>query len=449
MDFHPGGGEELMRGAGKDATKLFDSVHAWVNYEQLLSKCLVGPLRTTVTIDFSSNRNKSIKNNSSNNKLSKTTLAGPEIDKNSDNISASSTNSTPNNSENRREIVPRFDWIQKTADIVLTFYTRALSNPGMIVECLNDPKIYHIRVCIEDVTHLFKVTFCADVRWPCTVKLSSEAGKIELLFVKIEPSLWTTFGNMEREKITELDSKTFEYDVESREDITHDSQAVLLKSKEKVLMITPIGYHINITATLNGTNISRSYTPIPANFTSLNCTPNHIPLLVKSCGALSQYICRALPQPSQMKISRPMGTFQLTSVKNHRKFALLAAGSGLTPMLSLMDYLLKRNYNKIEVIQLLLFNKTEGDAWCRTKLDSIVEKEDRLIVRHILSSPSDSWTGETGLVSEQQLITLTDVKNPNHVTFIAICGPVPFNNLCSQYLREINFQPDNIHFFQG
>jgi cytochrome b involved in lipid metabolism len=44
MDFHPGGWDELMKGAGKDATKLFNSVHRWVNYETMLSACLIGKL---------------------------------------------------------------------------------------------------------------------------------------------------------------------------------------------------------------------------------------------------------------------------------------------------------------------------------------------------------------------------------------------------------------------
>lgn len=161
-----------MRGAGKDATSLFDSVHAWVNYEQLLSKCLVGPLRNTVTIDFSSSRNKS-------SSIKKPSLAGPDKDE-----VTTSGETTPNNSENRKlEIVPRFDWIQKTSDIILTFYTRALCNPGLIIECLNDPKMYHIRVLVEDVTHLFKITFFADVRWPCTIRLSSETGTLRLFYL--------------------------------------------------------------------------------------------------------------------------------------------------------------------------------------------------------------------------------------------------------------------------
>ncbi|KAF7554491.1 hypothetical protein G7046_g6803 [Stylonectria norvegica] len=43
-DYHPGGVPELMRGAGRDATKLFGEIHPWVNYETMLSACLVGLL---------------------------------------------------------------------------------------------------------------------------------------------------------------------------------------------------------------------------------------------------------------------------------------------------------------------------------------------------------------------------------------------------------------------
>ncbi|KAH7273382.1 hypothetical protein B0J15DRAFT_98492 [Fusarium solani] len=43
-DFHPGGVPELLRGAGRDGTKLFGEIHPWVNYETMLSACLVGLL---------------------------------------------------------------------------------------------------------------------------------------------------------------------------------------------------------------------------------------------------------------------------------------------------------------------------------------------------------------------------------------------------------------------
>ncbi|KAK0724710.1 hypothetical protein B0H67DRAFT_641216 [Lasiosphaeris hirsuta] len=42
IPFHPGGEPELLRGAGRDGTTLFGEVHPWVNYEGMLSACLVG-----------------------------------------------------------------------------------------------------------------------------------------------------------------------------------------------------------------------------------------------------------------------------------------------------------------------------------------------------------------------------------------------------------------------
>ena len=44
LPFHPGGEAELIRAAGRDATKLFMEVHPWVNWENMLGSCMVGVL---------------------------------------------------------------------------------------------------------------------------------------------------------------------------------------------------------------------------------------------------------------------------------------------------------------------------------------------------------------------------------------------------------------------
>ncbi|KAL8846412.1 MAG: hypothetical protein Q9221_008493 [Calogaya cf. arnoldii] len=45
-NFHPGGVDELMKGAGreKDGERLFLEVHPWVNWENMLGECMVGIL---------------------------------------------------------------------------------------------------------------------------------------------------------------------------------------------------------------------------------------------------------------------------------------------------------------------------------------------------------------------------------------------------------------------
>ena len=44
LNFHPGGLDWIMKGAGLDATTLFNKYHAWVNAEFMLEKCVVGHL---------------------------------------------------------------------------------------------------------------------------------------------------------------------------------------------------------------------------------------------------------------------------------------------------------------------------------------------------------------------------------------------------------------------
>ena len=38
LEYHHGGETELMHGAGKDGMNLFNEIHCWVNYEQMLQK---------------------------------------------------------------------------------------------------------------------------------------------------------------------------------------------------------------------------------------------------------------------------------------------------------------------------------------------------------------------------------------------------------------------------
>ncbi|CAN0091843.1 unnamed protein product [Ascophyllum nodosum] len=44
LHYHPGGVDQMMKGAGRDCTALFEKYHPWVNFESLIGDLYLGPL---------------------------------------------------------------------------------------------------------------------------------------------------------------------------------------------------------------------------------------------------------------------------------------------------------------------------------------------------------------------------------------------------------------------
>ncbi|XP_055692248.1 cytochrome b5 reductase 4 isoform X2 [Lutzomyia longipalpis] len=449
MDFHPGGSDELMRGVGKDATKLFEEVHAWVNYEQLLGKCYIGPLRNVATLnldglDFPSGQsNKTQSPTSANNGGFRLPF--------SISLTPTPTPTAPPTPEKTPDIQPRFDWIQKTSDLTIIFYTKSLCNPGLTVEQLTDVDT-EVRVIVERQTFTYHLKFAHEVQWPCVTRIALESGKVELIFRKAQPALWTTYGTMERKR-GGGDVEPKEYDAITCHKFNHDSYAIVLRPKRKLLQVQPIGYHISVTVRVQGTGeATRSYTPVPGLYLPVPCPGSCLALLVKSytSGIVSKSLTSSTSAGSAFRVSQPRGNFALYRLKNHCRIALLAAGSGITPILGIIDYLLERSNNRIELLKLLYFNRTEEDIWCRGKLEAIANKDTRFSVRHILSEPKGTWGGERGRISDEIATDLASRTSPTSaITFCCVCGPPPFNDAAITHLAGAGFTSDDVHVFQG
>lgn len=336
-----------MRGAGKDATSLFDEVHAWVNYESLLAKCFVGPLRNTTVLNLGSPKGTMPPPAF----LKPPTPVTPPADtpKTASAVSIMSS-SSEDSAAKTLPVVPRFDWIQKTAEVSFIFYTRALCNPAVIVELVNNLE-FNVRFFLEgNVLHRYRFQASNNLQWPCTVRQSLETGKVEIVFNKLLPGLWTNYGTMEYDQKENYELELNEYDVATRIEITHDSCVLLFRPKNNsILQLTPIGHHISVSAPIEGEFVTRSYTPVPANAVPTDCPPTFIPLLVKTYphGALSRHLTRPVPLATSLQLSQPSGNFALAKLKHHNRIALLAAGSGITPMLALLNYLLERTSNRM------------------------------------------------------------------------------------------------------
>lgn len=161
----------------RDATSLFDEAHGWVNIEQLLAKCYLGPLRNTVTLN--------LKDSSSSNHDIRATLSPPSsaISKFSSILSVSSetlSNKFSDRSDvpaprQEIEVIPRFDWIQKTSEISIYFYTKGFCNPGISIEQFCDREC-EVKIWIASTVNAYKFSFLKALNWPCHVRINQETG---------------------------------------------------------------------------------------------------------------------------------------------------------------------------------------------------------------------------------------------------------------------------------
>lgn len=97
-----------------------------------------------------------------------------------------------------------------------------------------------------------------------------------------------------------------------------------------------------------------SYTPIPKSYAPFSCSNETDPsfylyLLIKTYvnGALTNFITSDLPLAHDLIVSHPKGNFKLWQIMEYKRIAVLAAGSGATPMFALFDYLLERRNNQM------------------------------------------------------------------------------------------------------
>jgi cytochrome-b5 reductase len=99
-----------------------------------------------------------------------------------------------------------------------------------------------------------------------------------------------------------------------------------------------------------GTDVIRSYTPIPAKYNTKEAiaSPLETLFLIKTynIGTLTKYL-KMKGSDEIVNVSTPKGSLDMNRIKNCTRFSMFAAGSGITPMISVVEHLLDRNSPKM------------------------------------------------------------------------------------------------------
>lgn len=133
---------------------------------------------------------------------------------------------------------------------------------------------------------------------------------------------------------------------------------------------------------------------------SENHEPGYFDLLIKTYaqGNISKHVA-SLDVGQSIRVRGPKGAF-LYEPNMVRHFGMVAGGTGLTPMLQVIQAIIRgRASGDKTKVDLIYANVTEQDILMKEELDAIASKDPGINIHYVLDKPPEGWTGGVGFVT--------------------------------------------------
>jgi len=167
---------------------------------------------------------------------------------------------------------------------------------------------------------------------------------------------------------------------------TTDAVTIHLEHPDKQPILYKPGQFLTLLLSFEGKKVRRSY--------SLSSTPHELPRLsitVKRVagGLVSNYLVDTVQVGQEIEIMEPIGNFCLTCDSNQtRHIVLLGAGSGITPLMSILKSVLHEE--PLSKVTLLYGNREEGAVIFKEELNKLGRRyPDRLQIEYVYSQPKE------------------------------------------------------------
>jgi len=176
-------------------------------------------------------------------------------------------------------------------------------------------------------------------------------------------------------------------------------------------------------------------------------TDNELRISVKKLqgGKVSTYLLENSKVGMKINVLGAEGNFTPELRENATtKHLLIAAGSGITPIMSILKSILA--FEKKSTVHLLYGNRSESEIIFNSQLAEL-EKQypKRLAVVHALSNPTSSWEGHKGRVSDSLIHSALKEDNPNHCDYsIFVCGPSGLIETAEEALVAKGFKKEHV-----
>ncbi len=199
------------------------------------------------------------------------------------------------------------------------------------------------------------------------------------------------------------------------------------------------GQFVSLFLNVNGEEISRSYSlcSAPGVDEDFRITVKRVP-----GGRGSNFLCDTVKAGDVLRVSPPSGRFFKYS-DSTRHFVLFGAGSGITPLFSILKYVLKKTND--QKVTLVFANRSEDQIIYRDLLNEWVSRyPTRLEIHHLLSQPSAAWEAPTSKITEGWLRAFSKTLELNGFE-VYLCGPDGYMDLVKNSLLLCGLPAETIH----
>ena len=203
------------------------------------------------------------------------------------------------------------------------------------------------------------------------------------------------------------------------------------------------GQHLTLKADINDEDVRRSYS-------LCSCPSDNIwQVAVKQIpgGKFSTYINEELKSGDNLEVMAPSGTFGVDVISNASKnYLFFAAGSGITPVLSMIKAHLKAEPNS--TCKLFYVNKTAKSIIFKEELEQLRNTYfGRLEIYYFLTKERRDIELFNGRFDDEkmEILTKTFIDIPD-TSEVFLCGPEQMVKYVSDYLINAGLPKELVHF---
>lgn len=202
------------------------------------------------------------------------------------------------------------------------------------------------------------------------------------------------------------------------------------------------GQNLTVRVGLNGDEVRRSY--------SICSSPldNELRIAVKKVanGTFSSYANMQLQKGDRIEVLPPTGQFYTElSPNNKKKYLAFAAGSGITPIISIIKTVLAVEADS--EFMLVYGNRTRSSIIFKEQLDALKNRYiHRFTIHHILSREKTDATINHGRINREKCTELEKLVDFKGIDEIFLCGPEEMIFSVRDWLFQKNIDHTRIHF---